>query len=90
MSFMEAMSQGCAAVCFKIHGVITEISQNGKCCLLVDDGDVDSFKIKTKELMQSDYLREQLSKAGVNLVRDYTVDNITKKWEKLCYEIINQ
>lgn len=83
MSYMEAMSQGCAAVCFKIHGVITEISENGKCCLLVDDGDVNLFKQKLEELMLNESLRYNLSKAGRAVVQDYTIENISKMWESL-------
>lgn len=88
MSFMEAMSQGCAAVCFTIHGVITEISNNGECCQLVEDGDVDSFMAKTKELMANAKLRKELSIKGRETVREYTIENITLQWEELCKRLL--
>lgn len=88
MAFMEAMSQGCAAVCYKIHGVITEISRNGECCQLVEDGDVDSFMEKTKELMANVKLRNELSIKGREMVKEYTIENITLQWEYLCNRLL--
>lgn len=87
ISLIEAMSQGLPSVAFKIHDVITDVSDNGHGTILVDDGDISGFEKGLVKLIEDENLRSDLSKDARAFVKRYSVPSIIDKWEYLLNEL---
>jgi len=83
LSLIEALSQGCPAVAFKIHGVITDVTGNGHGTLLADDYSVEQFAENLDKLMSSQTLRDELANDGREYVKKYSIGSIVDQWEEL-------
>lgn len=88
LSLIEALSQGCVGVAFDNHGVITEVSCNGKGVLIVKDGDVEAFSKSLSKLMADEELRIGISKNGLDLTKEYGIEVTTDKWEHLINKVV--
>jgi glycosyltransferase involved in cell wall biosynthesis len=89
LSLTEALSQGCPAVAYKIHNVITDVTGNGHGTLLVDDGDEDMFADCLDKLMSNHDLRSELAEDGKLYVKRYSIETIGDQWESLLTKVIN-
>lgn len=83
LSLVEAMSQGCACVAFRCHGVIEEVTQGGNGVLLVNDGDVSGLTDALRRNMANESLRRNLASKGLECLPWYDVSFIASEWEKL-------
>lgn len=90
ISLTEAISQGCPAVAFKIHGVITDVTGNGHGVLLVEDESEEQFSQQLSLLMSDKELRRELASDGQKYIEKYRLDNIIIKWEELLERVIYQ
>lgn len=79
-SLLEAMSQGCAAVAFEIHGIIEEIISNGKDGYIIKDGDLDSFSSIVEKLIADEELRIAIGNEAIKSVKRFEVENIGQEW----------
>jgi glycosyltransferase involved in cell wall biosynthesis len=89
LSLTEALSQGCPAVAYKIHDVITDVTGNGHGTLLVDDGDEDMFADCLDKLMSNHDLRSGLAEDGKSYVKRYSIESIGDQWVSLLTKVIN-
>ena len=83
LSLVEAMSQGCACVAFRISGVIEEVTYGGKGVVLVEDGDVEGFKDGLRKCMSDRNLRDKMAIEGIECSKNYDLNAIASKWEAL-------
>lgn len=83
LSLVEAMSQGCPAVAFRIKGVITDVTDNGHGVLLTEDYDITQFSENLDKLLSDSNLRKQLSEEGKAFVAKYDIKNIVDQWQNL-------
>ena len=90
ISLTEAISQGCPAVAFKIHGVISDVTGNGHGALLVNDGCEEQFSQQLSLMMSDESLRKEIASEGQNYIQKYRLDNIVTKWEELLNQVIHQ
>lgn len=90
ISLTEAISQGCPAVAFKIHGVISDVTGNGHGTLLVDDESEEQFSQQLDLLISDKELRQNLASDGQKYIEKYRLDNIIDEWEKLLVKVTHQ
>jgi glycosyltransferase involved in cell wall biosynthesis len=87
MVLIEAMSRGCACVCFDCKSGPGEIVTRDKSGILVKDQDMEEMGEALIKVMSDEKLREQLSIAAREEVKRFDVDVITDRWENLFNEI---
>lgn len=90
LSLVEAMSQGCACVAFRSHGVIEEVSQGGKGVVLIDDGDVKGFGEGLRRCMSDSVLRQNMADEGIECSKRYGLVEIANDWEQLFRRLIER
>lgn len=88
MVLMEAMSQGCASVAFRIQGSTDEMVEDGA-GFVVDDGDKDTFKKQLTALIENDSIREQMHTKAVDSVRRFSKDVFITHWLDYINKTIN-
>lgn len=77
---VEALALGCPFISTNVAGV-EELSSNGSSGLVA--ADLDSYTNNLIKMLSNKQLRENMSKAGVKLVQDYSLENQIKKIEKI-------
>lgn len=87
LSLTEALSQGCPAVAFKIHGVITDVTDDGHGTLLAEDYNEEQFAANLDMLMSSEELQRHLADEGRAFVKKYDISTIGSQWETLIRRI---
>lgn len=90
LSLVEALSQGCPAVAFRIKGVIADVTGNGNGTLLTDDYSVRQFAENLDRLMSDPSLRQRLADDGREYVKKYSIDKIVDQWEQLFDRLIKK
>lgn len=88
MVLNEAISQGCACVCFSLKGVTKELYSKGA-VLQVDDGDTENFCKMVEKLILDIELREKLSKQAQIELQKYLPDKIVNDWVSLIEKVMN-
>lgn len=83
LSLVEAISQRCACVSYKIHGVITDVTGGGHGAILVEDGDYQSFAKALNELIVNPDKRAKLVQDGQEYIKKYSLPEIVDRWEDL-------
>ncbi len=87
MVVLEAMSQGCACVCFDCKTGPAEIIDPGKTGLLVKNQDEGDLKNNLIKVMDDGSLRSELSARAMDEIRRFSAGTITDRWEALFREI---
>lgn len=90
LSLIEALSQGCPAVSFKIRGVITDVTDNGHGTLLTEDYSIEEFSDNLDKLMSDESLRQKLADEGREFVKKYSIVSIVNQWEDLFKKLIDK
>lgn len=80
MVLMEAMSQGCACVAFKLGGASDEMMTNNKSGYIVEDGNMDVFSDSLCKLIDNPSLREQLGSNAINESKRFSVESFIQSW----------
>ena len=89
-SLLEAMSQGCSPVAFSIHNIISEIITDGEDGYIVPDGDLITFENRLALLMDSEDVRNKISKKTIESVKRFSVSEIGDEWESFLKKIVNK
>jgi len=78
---LEAMNFGLPIIAFSQSGS-KEILNNGKYGILVSNGDVEAMYEKLLDFINDVNLREKYQQKSIKRVKDFSLDAITKQWEK--------
>lgn len=87
MVLMEAMSQGCACVGFSVGGSTDEMMED-RSGFLVQDGDIESFKISIEKLIENAQLREEFSRNAIKAISKFSVKSFADSWETFISEML--
>lgn len=88
MVLLEAMSQGCACISFDCGGRQREIITNDDEGIIIEKHDVLGLSKGLEKMIQDDALRCKLSKAGVERAKDFDLNIVEERWEKIMRKII--
>lgn len=83
MVLTEAMACGVPCVSFDCPYGPGDIIKDGEDGFLVDNGDLNNFEEKLKDLIQNREKRKQFGKAARENVKRYSVDEVINKWNGL-------
>ena len=81
VSVLEAMACGLPVIATDCLSGPREILKNGECGILVPVGDVERLAEAMLRLVISRPLRETLSKAGMERIKDFSVRKVIKEYE---------
>ena len=87
MVLVEAMSKGLPVVSFDCPRGPGEIVHHGQDGLLVPPQDVDAFSAALLELIGDEERRRRMGEAGLRTAREYDLDAIGARWERLLEEL---
>lgn len=87
MVLIEAMNCGLPVVSYACPTGPLQIIKHGENGLLAENGNSDDLAQKICEVIEDRDLMQRLSNEGYNTSRNYSVDNIMKKWEHLMTRI---
>ena len=79
----EAMSCGLPAVAFSCPYGPADIITNGKDGYVIQNRDVESFAIHVCQLIESQQLRLQMGRVGIQSVQRYSTERVMPMWVKL-------
>ena len=77
---MEAMANGCPAVSFDCDYGPSEIIEDGKSGLLVEEGDVAGLTRAIARVLDSETLRRDLAIEGMNRAKMFSIEEIATRW----------
>lgn len=78
----EAMSFGLPIIAYDQSGS-NEVLEHGKYGVLVQNGDIDSMVKELRLLMNSIDLRRKYQNKSLQRVKEFSVENAIKKWQKI-------
>ena len=90
MVLLEAMSQGMACIAYNCRTGPSDIIENNRNGLLIDDQDMSKMQKGLRLLIEDETLRARLSNAGISSLERYDIDSITERYETLFNKITNK
>lgn len=87
MTINESLQYGCIPFAFDVIPSLHDIIENGKNGYLVSEMDLAGYAQKMKEIMLDNEKREDLMENCVETSKQYSLDNIYVKWDKLLNEL---
>lgn len=88
MVLTEAMSQGCACIACDYKGRQKEIIENENQGLIVPAGDVDLLANAVEKMICDDAYRSCCQQNAIERAKDYSIKNITKKWNSIISKVV--
>lgn len=88
MTLVEAQQNGCVPVAMDSYSSLHEIVKHGVNGIIVPDNDVPAFVSALETLMQDNEYRLKLMYNGIEMCKQFSIDNIIKRWETLFREIV--
>ena len=85
---VEAMSQGCACVSFSMQGAVSEIINDGKDGVIVEDGNLEEFAMQLEQLMNDAELRQRYADNAKQNVERFSIAAFADKWEKIIARVL--
>lgn len=89
MVLLEAMSQGMACIAYDCKTGPSDIIENNKNGLLIEDQNISEMQSGLKRLLDDKNLRVRLSNEGIKSLNKYHIDTVTKRYEDLFNKIVN-
>lgn len=83
MALTEGMQYGCIPFSFNSYGAASEIIDDGINGCLIPAYDLKRYALRLQELMLDEDKRLTMSKASIEKVRQFSVESIVDRWEKL-------
>lgn len=83
MTLIEAQQCGCVTVAFDSFGAAQDIVTDKQNGYLIPDKDINGYAKVLSELMDSEDLRNRISKNGMESCRRFSAENIAKQWNQL-------
>lgn len=87
MVLTEAMSQGCACIACDFKGRQSEIIRDSMEGITCPPGDVKALAEAIEEMISNDDYRLQVQHQSIVRSRDFSLDNIMKKWDVIIKSI---
>lgn len=88
MVLIEAMACGVPCVSFDCPSGPADIITNNKDGFLIENGNIEAFAEKLKELMMDEEKRKTFGKEAKKNVQRFSVENIMKQWDSLFKELV--
>lgn len=89
MVLLEAMSQGTACIAYDCKTGPSDIIENKKNGLLIEDQNMIAMQNGLRELLSNEGLRRNLSNEGIKSLNKYNILAVTKRYEDLFNKIVN-
>lgn len=83
MVLTEAMQCGCVPIAFDSFGSVRDLIIEGENGAIVKPFNLDEFETKLRHLMDDNIYRTTLSKNAQNHIKQYDIQHIADKWEKM-------
>lgn len=83
MSLTEGMQYGCIPCTFNNYGAAFDIIDDDVNGCLIPAFDLKEYAKRLAELMSNDTKRLKMSKAAIEKVKEFSVENVADKWEEL-------
>lgn len=83
MTLTEGMSYGCIPCTFNNYGAASDIIDDGVNGCLIDAFNIKEYSTRLAEIMSSGIKREKMSRATLEKVKDFSVECVVERWEKL-------
>lgn len=83
MTILEAMQCGCPPIAFNTFSAINDLIDDGENGVIIDKGNKERFIEQLYLLMKDNQLRNRMAICGMQSVRQYSVENITRQWYDL-------
>lgn len=83
MSLTEGMQYGCIPFTFNNYGAAFDIIDNDVNGCLISAFDLKEYASRLAELMSNEVKRLKMSKAAIEKVKEFSVENVADKWEEL-------
>lgn len=90
LSLIEAMECGVPIIAFDNQGPREIINKNGENGVLVPNGDLEKLQYESIKLIESEEERKKISKNEIERVKDFYIENVIKKWNKILKERVNE
>lgn len=87
MVLLEAMSQGVACISYNCKTGPSDIIENNKNGLLIEDQNMNNMQIGLRLLLKNKKLRNSLSNEGIKSLDKFNVSTITERYETLFKQI---
>ena len=85
MPIWEAFYLGCPVISSDVCALPEQVGDAG---LLFDPHNAEDMAEKIYRIWTDDMLREELVKRGYERVKNFTLENYAKQWEKIIEEVI--
>lgn len=89
-SLSEAMMVGLPSISFCCHDGLKELTCNGKCGYLVNEGDCNGFVEQMIHLSRNEKERERMGLAAQKHAEKYNVTAVMQLWENYIVEVKNE
>ncbi|MBR5851396.1 MAG: glycosyltransferase [Bacteroidaceae bacterium] len=87
MALTEGMQYGCIPFTFNNYGAASDIIDDGINGCLIPAYDLKKYVFRLSELMLDADRRIKMSKAAIEKVKKFSVENVVDKWDKLFQSI---
>lgn len=90
VALLEAMSHGCACISFNCISGPAEIIDHGINGYLVEDGDLEGFKLGLIELMENPQLRAAFGEAAMEKSKNFSIDTLGGNWIQIIEQVLRK
>ncbi len=88
MVLLEAMSQGMACIAYNCKTGPSDIIENNKNGLLIEDQNISKIQNSLRALLSDEELRHRLSNEGIKSLNKYDIKVVTERYETLFNKIV--
>ena len=83
LSIIEGYTCGLPVISFNFGETVYEEIKDGKTGFVINQGDIENFKIKLIKLLSSSNLLKEMSDNAKNFSKQFEVSKVADKWEEL-------
>ena len=83
LSIIEGYTCGLPVISFNFGETVYEEIKDGKTGFVINQGDIENFKIKLIKLLSSPNLLKEMSDNAKNFSKQFEVSKVADKWEEL-------
>ena len=84
----EAMSAALPILALSCEYGVSELLEGGKNGLLVPETNMAAFETGMRKLLDDDALRSKYAHNAELAAKQYTIENVAKRWDNLIYDAI--
>jgi len=86
LTLTEAQQMGVVPIAFDTYASLLEIITDGENGVVIEEGDVDSYVNRIKELMSDSMLRKRMARQAITSSQRFSQERIAEMWWKLLSE----